>query len=130
MHRHTVRGPTDERIKALIDALIKSGQSRDQAKHLGGRQLGQQLGQLVDALLRQHPLQRVVLSGGDTSSQITRCLAPDALQIAAALSPGAPLCVALSDQAHLKGLQIALKGGQMGQADYFLRARDGLSLHE
>ncbi len=127
---HTVRGPTDERIKALIDALIKSGQSRDQAKHLGGRQLGQQLGQLVDALLRQHPLQRVVLSGGDTSSQITRCLAPDALQIAAALSPGAPLCVVLSDQAHLKGLQIALKGGQMGQADYFVRARDGLSLHE
>jgi 3-oxoisoapionate kinase len=124
---HTARGPKDERIKALIDALVQSGQSRDQAKHLGGRKLGQQLGQLVDTLVRQHPLQRLLLSGGDTSSQITRCLAPDALQIAAALSPGAPLCVALSDQPHLKGLQIALKGGQMGQADYFVRARDGLS---
>ena len=124
---HTARGPKDERIKALIDALVDSGQSRNQAKHLGGRQLGQQLGQLVDAILRQHPLQRLLLSGGDTSSQITRCLAPDALQIAAALSPGAPLCMVLSDQAHLKGLQIALKGGQMGQADYFVRARDGQS---
>jgi 3-oxoisoapionate kinase len=124
---HTARGPKDKRIKALIDALVDSGQSRDQAKHLGGRQLGRQLGHLVDTLVRQHPLQRLLLSGGDTSSQITRCLAPDALQIAAALSPGAPLCVALSDQPHLKGLQIALKGGQMGQADYFVRARDGQS---
>jgi 3-oxoisoapionate kinase len=94
---------------------------------LGGRQLGQQLGQLVDTLLRRHPLQRLLLSGGDTSSQITRRLAPDALQIAAALSPGAPLCVVRSNQPHLKGLQIALKGGQMGQADYFVRARDGVS---
>ncbi len=123
---HTARGPKDPRIDALLDALIQGGQTRDEARHMGGRQLGQQLGRLVDVVLRQFPLQRLLLSGGDTSSQITRALAPDALQIEAALAPGAPLCVVRSNQAHLKGLQIALKGGQMGQADFFIRARDGL----
>ena len=123
---HTARGPKDARIDALLDVLIRGGQTRDEAMHSGGRQLGQHLGRLVDGVLRQFPLQRLLLSGGDTSSQITRALAPDALQIEAALAPGAPLCVARSSQAHLKGLQIALKGGQMGQADFFIRARDGL----
>lgn len=121
---HTARGPNDPRISALIDALTQAGTPREHAKHLGGRRLGQQLGRLVDRIVRAFPLKRLLLSGGDTSSQITRALGPDALQIDAAIAPGAPLCVARSAQRHLRGLQIALKGGQMGQADYFVRARD------
>jgi uncharacterized protein YgbK (DUF1537 family) len=70
-------------------------------------------------------MRRLLLSGGDTSSQITQRLAPDALLIAARLAPGAPLCRALSRQPHLRDLQIALKGGQMGQADYFVKAQRG-----
>ena len=76
-------------------------------------------------MLRAVPLRRVVLSGGDTASQITQRLAPDALLIAARLAPGAPLCGVLSHQPHLRTLQIALKGGQMGQADYFVTALRG-----
>ena len=122
---HTARGPQDPRIAAMLDALVASGASREQARHAGGRLLGQRLGMLVDAVLRAVPLQRLVLSGGDTSSQITQCLAPDALHIAARLAPGAPLCRVSSQQPHLRKLQIALKGGQMGQADYFVSALHG-----
>ena len=89
------------------------------------RRLGQQLGQLVDTVLRAVPLRRLLLSGGDTSSQITRVLNPDALVIEARLAPGAPLCRAVSEQPHLKALQIALKGGQMGDASYFVKALRG-----
>ena len=122
---HTARGVRDPRIEALITALVSTGLTREQARHEGGRRLGQQLGQLVDTVLRAVPLRRLLLSGGDTSSQITQCLAPDALLIAARLAPGAPLCRVVSRERHLHQLQIALKGGQMGQADYFVKALRG-----
>ena len=122
---HTARGPQDPRIDAVITALVAGGLSRAQAQHEGGRLLGQRLGQLVDTVLRAVPLRRLLLSGGDTSSQITQRLAPDALLIAARLAPGAPLCRVVSREPHLQQLQIALKGGQMGQADYFVKALRG-----
>ena len=122
---HTARGPQDPRIAAMLDALMARGASRNQAMHAGGRLLGQRLGEVVDAVLRAVPLRRLVLSGGDTSSQITQRLAPDALLIAARLAPGAPLCRVSSREPHLRELQIALKGGQMGQADYFVAALRG-----
>ena len=122
---HTARGPHDPRIEAMIVASVARGLTREQAKHEGGRLLGQRLGQLVDRALREVPLRRLLLSGGDTSSQITQQLAPDALLIAARLAPGAPLCRVVSQATHLRQLQIALKGGQMGQADYFVKALRG-----
>ena len=122
---HTARGPQDPRIAAMLDSLMARGVSRDQARHEGGRLLAQRLGEVVDAVLRAAPLRRLVLSGGDTSSQITQRLAPDALLIAARLAPGAPLCRVSSRAPHLRELQIALKGGQMGRADYFVAALRG-----
>ena len=122
---HTARGPHDPRIEAMIAALVASGLTRDQAKHAGGRLLGQRMGQIVDCALRAVPLRRLILSGGDTSSLITQQLAPDALLIAARLAPGAPLCRVVSQAPHLRRLQIALKGGQMGQPDYFVKALRG-----
>ncbi len=122
---HTARGPHDPRIEAMIGALMLGGQARDQARHAGGRLLGQRIGQVVDRALRAVSLRRLILSGGDTSSQITQQLAPDALLIAARLAPGAPLCRVVSDAPHLRHLQIALKGGQMGQQDYFVKALRG-----
>ena len=91
----------------------------------GGGELGQRLGELVNRLLRAHPLQRLVVSGGDTASAVTQRLAPDALRVQARLAPGAPLCRAVSREPHLARLELALKGGQMGQADYFVRALRG-----
>ena len=109
----------------LFRSLGASGDERVQAQLEGGRLLGQRLGRLADQVLRAVPLQRLLLSGGDTSSLITQHLAPQALQVAARLAPGAPLCRVLSTQPHLAALQIALKGGQMGGTDYFVKALRG-----
>lgn len=125
---HTARGPHDPRIDAMIDALMLAGATRAEAKHAGGRLLGQRMGQIVEQVLHAVPLRRLILSGGDTSSQVTQQLAPDALLIAARLAPGAPLCRVVSQAPHLRHLQIALKGGQMGQADYFVKALRGTAL--
>lgn len=123
---HTARGPNDPRIATLINSLMARGESRETAVHGGGRLLGIRLGEIVQKILIATPVRRLLLSGGDTSSQITRVLAPDAIEIEARLSPGAPLCRVISDKPHLKDLQIALKGGQMGDASYFVRALKGL----
>jgi len=125
---HTARGPDDPRIDALIQALQAQGNSADAARHHGGRLVSDRLGEVVDAIVRAHPLRRLVLSGGDTSSRITQVLAPDALEIRARLAPGAPLCRLLSSAPHLQGLELALKGGQMGSADYFVKALRGNAL--
>ena len=122
---HTARGPKDPRIASMLDSFVAQGMSRDEARHLGGRLLGQRLGSIAQAILEGTSLGRLVLSGGDTSSQVTQILAPDALEIDGRLAPGAPLCRVISDKPHLSNLQLALKGGQMGDANFFVIARDG-----
>ena len=122
---HTARGPRDPRIGGMLDALVAQGMALDDARHRGGRRLGQRLGAIADAVLRAMPLRRLILSGGDTSSQVTQVLGPDALEIDARLAPGAPLCRMISDKPHLRDLRVALKGGQMGDANFFITARDG-----
>lgn len=123
---HTARGPDDERIARALDTLCARGWSRERARHEGGRLLGQRLGGIARELLRQRPVSRLLLSGGDTSSQVTQALAPDGLVVAARLTRGAPLCRMVSPgQPWLDGLQVALKGGQMGDASFFDTARAG-----
>jgi uncharacterized protein YgbK (DUF1537 family) len=125
---HTAQGPNDSRINEMVSALVsKEAMNSEFARHEGGRRLGQQLGELVDNLLRAYPLKRLLLSGGDTSSLITQRLAPTALRVSARLAPGAPLCRLISGKPHLANLEIALKGGQMGQPDYFIKALRGTS---
>lgn len=122
---HTARGPRDPRIQAAIAALEAQGLARGHARHEGGRLLGQRLGHIAREVLRTAAVGRLLLSGGDTSSQIVKALAPEALRVAARLSPGAPLCRLVSSEPWLDGLEVALKGGQMGDIDFFQTARLG-----
>lgn len=123
---HTARGPDDPRIAQTLDALRARGWSSERARQEGGRLLGQRLGQIARAILQQHPLRRLLLSGGDTSSQVTQALAPAGLVVAARLTRGAPLCRFVAPgQSWLDGVEVALKGGQMGDANFFETARGG-----
>jgi len=122
---HTARGPHDTRIAEMLEHFTAKGLTQDEARHQGGRLLGQRLGAIANALLETTQLRRLVLSGGDTSSQVTQVLGPDALEIEGRLAPGAPLCRAISDKPHLRNLELALKGGQMGDQNFFVIARDG-----
>ena len=68
---------------------------------------------------------RGVIAGGDTSGHAAMTLGIYALTALAPIAPGAP-CAALipTSPAHA-GLEIALKGGQMGAPDYFRAAKQG-----
>ena len=49
----------------------------------------------------------------------------DALTAIAPLAPGAPLCRAHAARPDRDGLEIVLKGGQVGAPDFFVAARRG-----
>jgi len=86
---------------------------------VAGERIGAALGRIVARLVRRAGLTRVVISGGDTSGHAARELGLYAFTALAPTKPGAALLQAWSDDPAMDGLQIALKGGQMGSPDYF-----------
>ena len=107
---YSAAGPEDPSIKATRAQLGAGGSARV---------LGSAMGRIARDLLKKTGLRRVVIAGGDTSSYATQELKLYALEMLAELTPGAPLCRAYSEDPQFDGLEIALKGGQMGKADYF-----------
>jgi len=90
------------------------------------KELGDALGRLLLGLVQQTGVRRVVLCGGDTSSHAVQQLDLTALTFAGTLAPGAPLCRAHAEEATgLDGLELVLKGGQIGPEDFFRVAREG-----
>ncbi len=89
------------------------------------RRLGERLGVILRTLIERESLTRVVVAGGDTSGHATRQLDVHALTLLAPLAPGGPLCRAHSHDARLDGLEIVLKGGQVGDERFFDAARAG-----
>jgi uncharacterized protein YgbK (DUF1537 family) len=78
-------------VKAVLEEMAKSGQA----------------------------LSRIGIAGGDTSSHVTEALGLWALGFDRVLAPGVTMSIAYSDYAHIQGMQIMLKGGQMGHATLF-----------
>lgn len=117
---YTAAGPDDPTIRATRANLATGAGSKSSNT---ARLLGSALGQIARDLLAHTGLRRVVVAGGDTSSYATQELGLYGLEMLAELTPGAPLCRGYSEDPQLDGLEIALKGGQMGKADYFGAAR-------
>jgi uncharacterized protein YgbK (DUF1537 family) len=89
------------------------------------RELARAGGDLLARVLALAPLARVGVAGGDTSSHAVQALDAWGLSYLAALGPGTALCRLHSEQPSLDGLEIMLKGGQMGAADVFERLVHG-----
>jgi uncharacterized protein YgbK (DUF1537 family) len=117
----TARGPEDPAIAACADAGVMAGIS---AGEMNAR-IGAGLGRLLDKVLSASRLRRAVIAGGDTSSHGARALKLYALTAETAVAPGAPLLRGHSDDPERDGLQLSLKGGQMGRPDFFISIRDG-----
>ena len=84
-------------------------------------------GELLARVLALVPLRRVGIAGGDTSSHAVQALDAWGLSYVADIGAGTSLCRVHSDDAALDGLEIMLKGGQMGSDDVFERLVHGAS---
>ncbi|MBX3435075.1 MAG: four-carbon acid sugar kinase family protein [Pirellulales bacterium] len=119
---HTSRGPDDARIKRFAERRA-SGTDGPSAAEI----IGSHLGQILRQIVKQTSLQRVAVTGGDTSGYVARQLGIESLEYLSPVAPGSPICRAhgRSDDTLATGLEIAFKGGQVGYADYLVRVRDG-----
>jgi uncharacterized protein YgbK (DUF1537 family) len=118
---HSAEGPEDPTVTGF-DAIAKqAGLTRPDA----ARDVGRALAEVMRTLLDRVDIKRVVVAGGDSSGEVASTLGIDALSVAAGLAPGAPLCRAWSSQPRRDGLEIVLKGGQMGGAGFFGDVREG-----
>ena len=67
------------------------------------------------------PLRRIGIAGGDTSSHAVQALGLWGLSYQTTICPGVTLSRAHSPDPARNGLELMLKGGQMGEADLFER---------
>lgn len=117
---HTALGPDDPAVSRFNEATTRCGLSQSEAN----TRVGAALGQILYQALSQSGVRRAVVSGGDTSGHATRQLGIFALSALASTIPGAALCRAHAE-GPMDGLELALKGGQMGSQDYFGWIRSG-----
>jgi 3-oxoisoapionate kinase len=112
---HSAEGPDDPAVRGFDEIAQRAGRSRPDA----AREVGRALAEVMRRVLDRTGVSRVVVAGGDSSGEVASALGIEALSVAAGVAPGAPLCRAWSSAQARNGLEIVLKGGQIGQADFF-----------
>jgi len=115
-------GPDDPRIAERAGL-----ESKYQIQSLGSAIAAVQAKLLKKILERNPKLRRICVAGGDTSGYCAKALGIRALEMAATIAPGAPLCRAIADGKY-NGLEVAFKGGQNGSTNYFECIRAGQAL--
>lgn len=109
----------------VLACTVRPGGAPAPDAGVSARALAQVGGDVLAGVLAAVPLARVGLAGGDTSSLAVRALDAWGLSYCAPLAPGVALCRLHSESPGLDGLEIALKGGQMGGEDFFERLLHG-----
>lgn len=112
----SAKGPDDPAIAAFKSATADDADA--------AVRLGEGLGAVLAAVVRNAKLRRAAIAGGDTSSAAARALGLYAVTAKAALAPGAPILCGHGD-GDTDGLELALKGGQMGPPSFFSDLRAG-----
>lgn len=116
----TARGADDPALQRMARAIKGSELS---AGDVNAR-LGQALGRIVSVVRKRTGQQRIIVAGGDTSGHALTALGAQALSAITPLVPGAPLCrVHCQDDPAIHGMEVTLKGGQMGAEDFFVAAK-------
>jgi uncharacterized protein YgbK (DUF1537 family) len=111
----TASGPDDPSVGALGDAIAAAGAEPEAVN----ARIGHGLGAILKALVTTADIRRVAIAGGDTSGHALDGLAVTALEAKVELAPACAISRASSGDPRLDGLEVALKGGQMGPLDFF-----------
>ena len=118
---HTARGPNDPQIAATRAALERKGFSAADSSPV----MGSATGRILKHAIKATGLERAILAGGDSSSHAVSAMGIKNLEVAGPLVPGAPLCRVHSADSAIDGIEISLKGGQVGEDNFFGRVMSG-----
>jgi 3-oxoisoapionate kinase len=116
---HTSLGPDDSRLARSLQRLMSLGDTQTQARAGTAGLLGGILGKLLLRVLAERPVQRLAVTGGDTSTHVARALGVEALEPVGPLAPGGPLCRMHAPGWPTHQLEIVFKGGQVGNDAFF-----------
>ena len=112
---YSALGPDDPKIASTKKQMTTSGLSSSTV----GEMLGTQQGLVLKDILAKTGLRRAAVAGGDTCGHVLKQLSIYVLEFIIPLGIAAPLCRASSSNPQLDGMEIALKGGQLGEVDFF-----------
>jgi uncharacterized protein YgbK (DUF1537 family) len=118
---YTALGPEDEDTPAVREAAARMGLDHAEV----ARRIGAALGETALRLAARHGLSRVAIAGGDTSSYALRRMAPRGLAVASGDYATSAHVFRLSGEGPVDGLEITMKGGQVGDEGFFVTLRDG-----
>ncbi len=117
----SAEGPDDPAVTNFDQTAHAARLNRMQA----AQKIGEVLAEIMRRVLDGSTVKRIVVAGGDSSGAVASHLGIRALTLCAGITPGVPLCRAWSDNAQRDGLEIALKGGQMGGPSFYGDIRAG-----
>jgi uncharacterized protein YgbK (DUF1537 family) len=114
------RAPVLIYATAADDAVsqVQATLGRERAGELVETALAQIAKRLVDAGVR-----RMVVAGGETAGAVVSALGIEGLRVGQEIDPGVPWTTSLSDPP----LALALKSGNFGSDDFFMKAFAGLA---
>jgi 3-oxoisoapionate kinase len=118
---YTALGPEDEDTPSVREAGARMGLDHAEV----ARRIGGALGDAALRLVERHGLSRLAIAGGDTSSYALRRIAPQGLTVASGDYATSAHVFQLSGAPPIDGLEITLKGGQVGDESFFVALRDG-----
>lgn len=116
---HTSKGPADPRIQRIKSYLDTKDWEAQTKRTYTAQRFGEILGQTARGAMEQIRVKRLVIAGGDTSSFVARQLGIEAVEMIAPLYTGAPICRAYAKGSPVDGIEVNLKGGQVGDETYF-----------
>jgi uncharacterized protein YgbK (DUF1537 family) len=104
---------------------VKAVQSRLGAES-SSRLIEQAFARIAQGLVDRLGVGRLIVAGGETAGAVVEALRIDRLRIGAEIDPGVPWTMAYSG-ARTRPLAMALKSGNFGAPDFFLKARSSLT---
>jgi uncharacterized protein YgbK (DUF1537 family) len=117
----TARGPDDPDVATTHAQAARL--ALDPATF--SRRVGSALAAIAKRVIAKVPLRRVVFAGGDTSSYAVSALDPHGLGVVSGDYVTSAHVFRLAAEGAFDGLEIALKGGQVGNDEFFATLRDG-----
>ena len=109
----------------LVFATASPENVRDVQSQLGAAEAGELVEQALAAVatgLVKLGVGQLIVAGGETSGAVVKALGIKGLRIGPEIDPGVPWTAALQDDGAVQPLALALKSGNFGSEDFFIKA--------
>jgi 3-dehydrotetronate 4-kinase len=112
-------------LYSTADSNVVRGLQQQFGVERSGKLIEDTLAAIAVGLVKQG-VRNLVVAGGETSGAVVQALAIEQLRIGPQIDPGVPWCATTSSVVPGQPLRLALKSGNFGAPDFFLKAWDVL----